>query len=167
MGSINTQDRKSLGKRLRNTRRYLGLTQREVATKLRIQRWTLSRIENGKRRIDFWELERIADIYKQPVDYFTGTIEAANKIPIYGEQHLEQSQSLISFFISPAKFVPEHMSYLERLEENLPVQDKIELERFLRYLHIRSEYWDSKRVSYEDSMRSKYWGSKLAMKIRF
>ena len=125
--SRNSMNRTILGKRLRDTRRYLGLTQREVAMILRIPRWTLSRIENGKRGIDTLVLKRIADIYKQPVDYFTGKIEVVNKIPKYE-------------------------SYLERLVPNLSEQDKNELKRFVNYLNMRSECWESKRVSHRDSV---------------
>ena len=124
--SRKTMNRTILGKRLRSTRRYLGLTQREVATILRIPRWALSRIENGKREIDTLVLKRIADIYKQPADYFTGKIEVESKIPKYE-------------------------SYLERPEANFSEQDRNELKRFVNYLHMRSECCGSKRVGYRDS----------------
>lgn len=125
--SRNTPNRTMLGKRLRDTRRYLGLTQREAATILRIPRWVLSQIENGIREVDTSVLKRIADIYKQPVDYFTGKLEVADKLSI-------------------------NESYLEQIVSNLPEQDRNELKLFVDYLHMRPKCRGSKRVIYGDTI---------------
>ena len=52
--------RKALGERLREARKYLGLKQGEVAEYLKIQRTALSEIEAGNRRVEAFELKRLA-----------------------------------------------------------------------------------------------------------
>jgi transcriptional regulator with XRE-family HTH domain len=64
-----------LGKRLREAREYLGLSQEQVADYLRIPRPSVSTIEAGKRRISFLELKRLADLYRRPLSYFSGDEE--------------------------------------------------------------------------------------------
>ena len=74
--------RKALGERLREARKYLGLKQGEVAEYLKIQRTALSEIEAGNRRVEAFELQRLAKLYRQPVAYFVGEDEAASSLPI-------------------------------------------------------------------------------------
>jgi len=69
-------DRQRLGARLREAREYLGLSQDEVAKYLSIPRTALSHIESGQRGVDALELKKMAQLYKQPVVYFT---EKANR----------------------------------------------------------------------------------------
>lgn len=61
-----------LGRRLREAREYLGLSQEQVADHLGIPRPSVSTIEAGKRRITFLELKRLAELYRRPLDYFSG-----------------------------------------------------------------------------------------------
>jgi transcriptional regulator with XRE-family HTH domain len=61
-----------LGRRLREAREYLGLSQEQVADHLGIPRPSVSTIEAGKRRISFLELKRLADLYRRPLSYFSG-----------------------------------------------------------------------------------------------
>ena len=63
-------DREVLGKRLRDTREYLGLTQEFVAKQTNIGRAAIIDIEAGKRRVDSLELKKLADLYRYPVTYF-------------------------------------------------------------------------------------------------
>ena len=52
------EERRRLGDRLREARKYLGLKQEEVATYLKIPRTALTDIENGQRRVEAIELTR-------------------------------------------------------------------------------------------------------------
>jgi transcriptional regulator with XRE-family HTH domain len=61
-----------LGRRLREAREYLGLSQEQVADHLGIPRPSVSTIEAGKRRISFLELKRLAELYRRPISYFSG-----------------------------------------------------------------------------------------------
>src|SRR5437588_2383889 len=65
-------DRKSLGERLREAREYLGFSQEEVATFLGVPRSALSLMETGQRKVEVFELKKLAGLYKRPVGYFTG-----------------------------------------------------------------------------------------------
>src|SRR5262249_8765495 len=60
-------ERRRLGERLREARKYLGLKQEEVATYLKIPRTALTDIENGQRRVEAIELTRLAKLYRQPM----------------------------------------------------------------------------------------------------
>jgi len=59
-----------IGERLKRAREALGLTQEEVAAKLKIGRPRYSGIENGKRDIPLKDLYRFAEFYGRPIDYF-------------------------------------------------------------------------------------------------
>ena len=61
-----------LGRRLRDAREYLGLSQEQVADYLGIPRPSVSTIEAGKRRISFQEMQRLAELYRKPLTYFSG-----------------------------------------------------------------------------------------------
>lgn len=109
-----TVDRTELGTRLRKSREYISLSQEEVATYLAIPRSALSNIESGRRRIDALELKRIAELYKQPVAYFTG------------ESQLESG-------------LPEDIAHLARAAAGLSERDREELSRFAEYLRARAD----------------------------
>lgn len=67
---VNAKDYQLLMKRLRLAREASGLTQREVAKKLRRPQSYVSKVERGERRIDPVELKQLAKIYRRPVIYF-------------------------------------------------------------------------------------------------
>src|SRR6185437_1922298 len=102
------EERRRLGDRLREARKYLGLKQEEVATYLKIPRTALTDIENGQRRVEAIELARLAKLYRQPVGYFTGEDAAAN--------------------------LPIDVAHLARKAADLSEQDRSELGRFAEYL---------------------------------
>jgi len=106
-------DRRRLGDRLREARKYLGLKQEEVATYLKLPRTALTDIEGGQRRVEAIELTRLARLYRQPVAYFTGEDEASASLPI-------------------------DVAHLARQAANLSQQDRDELGRFAEYLRARS-----------------------------
>src|SRR5260370_6988459 len=76
-----TEERRRLGDRLKEARKYLGLKQEEVATYLKIPRTALTDIESGQRRVEAIELTRLAKLYRHPVAYFTGEDEASPSLP--------------------------------------------------------------------------------------
>ena len=105
--------RRELGDRLREARKYLGLKQEEVATYLKIPRTALTDIESGQRKVDAIELARLAKLYRQPVGYFTGEDEIAATLPA-------------------------DVAHLARQAAGLSQQDRDELSRFAEYLRVRS-----------------------------
>src|SRR5271170_3015634 len=107
------EERRRLGDRLREARKYLGLKQDEVATYLKIPRTALSDIESGQRRVEVIELTRLAKLYRQPVAYFTGEDEASASLPA-------------------------DVAHLARKAANLSQQDRDELGRFAEYLRARA-----------------------------
>jgi len=75
-------ERANLGKRLKETRKYLGYTQDDVASHLGIPRTALSEIENGARRVEAVELKKMAKLYSQPVSYFIGDEIGTSDLPV-------------------------------------------------------------------------------------
>lgn len=61
---------KEIGRRLKEVRELLGLTQKEVAEKLGISQAYIALIEKGEREISLSMLFKLAEIYHRPVDYF-------------------------------------------------------------------------------------------------
>ena len=57
-------------RRLKQARQSAGLTQEEVARKLRRPQSFVSKCESGERRVDFVELRYFARVYKKPISYF-------------------------------------------------------------------------------------------------
>src|SRR6266404_7574914 len=108
------EERRRLGDRLKEARKYLGLKQEEVATFLKIPRTALSDIESGQRRVEAIELTRLAKLYKQPVSYFISEDTAAAALP------------------------PD-VAHLARQAAELSDQDREELGRFVEYLRARAQ----------------------------
>jgi transcriptional regulator with XRE-family HTH domain len=107
------EERRRLGDRLKEARKYLGLKQEEVATYLKIPRTALTDIESGQRRVEAIELTRLAKLYRQPVAYFTGEDEASASLPV-------------------------DVAHLARRVADLSQQDRDELARFAEYLRARA-----------------------------
>lgn len=106
------EERRQLGERLRQAREYLGLSQEDVATYLKVPRTALTGVESGQRRVEAIELKRLAELYRQPVSYFTGEDAAAA--------------------------LPADVAHLARAAAKLSVKDREELGRFAEYLRARS-----------------------------
>lgn len=106
-------ERKQLGERLKEARKYLGLKQEEVAKYLKIPRTALTDIENGQRRVEAIELTRLAKLYRQSVAYFTGEDDASAGLPA-------------------------DVAHLARRVAHLSVEDRAELGKFADYLRMRS-----------------------------
>lgn len=106
-------ERKLLGDRLREARKYLGLKQDEVASYLKIPRTALTDIENGQRRVEAIELTYLARLYRQSVSHFTGEDEASASLPA-------------------------DVAHLARRVADLSAPDRQELSRFAEYLRTRT-----------------------------
>ena len=70
MPSIHTARYRQFLHLLRAARLDAGLTQAEVAAKLRKPQSFLSKCESGERRVDVIELEMLAGVYRKPIGYF-------------------------------------------------------------------------------------------------
>lgn len=70
-------DRVQLGRRLRDAREYVGLSQEEVAFALSISRPAVGNIEAGTRKVEAFELNKLSELYGRTVDYLlTGNAPA-------------------------------------------------------------------------------------------
>lgn len=56
--------------RLRAAREEAGLSQTEVARRLKKTQSWVSKCESGERRVDIIELSRFARLYAKPIDWF-------------------------------------------------------------------------------------------------
>lgn len=70
--SIQTKEYAYFVERLRKARLSAGLTQIQVAKKLRRPQSHISNVESGQQRVDIIELQRFAKIYGKKIDYFIG-----------------------------------------------------------------------------------------------
>ena len=61
---------KEIGKRLQEIRKKLGFSQADIAEKLDMSRPTVSKIENGKKKITSLELSQLSDLYNKSFSYF-------------------------------------------------------------------------------------------------
>ncbi len=68
--SIRTKEYKEFVQKLREARLETGLTQGQVAKKLKRPQSHISNIETGQQRVDVIELKRFAKLYKKPIEYF-------------------------------------------------------------------------------------------------
>lgn len=67
---ICTKEYKKFVEKLRGARLETGLTQGQVAKKLKRPQSYISNIEIGQQRVDVIELRRFAKLYKKPIKYF-------------------------------------------------------------------------------------------------
>jgi transcriptional regulator with XRE-family HTH domain len=111
---VTKEDRKTLGERLRDAREYLGFSQEDISTYLGIPRSALSLMETGQRKVDAFELKKLAELYKRPLEYFTG------------------HDAVASLFASDIK-------HLARKVSDLSQDDLEELSRFADFLRARKQ----------------------------
>lgn len=104
-----SDDRKSLGARLREGREYLHLSQDEVARVVGLPRPAISLIESGQRKVDALELKKFAELYQRPVADFTGETDVDAPLP-------------------------DTIQYLARKAAKLTDNDRAELIRFAEFL---------------------------------
>ena len=102
-----------LGKRLREAREYLQLSQDEVASALSLSRPAISLIEKGERNVQAMELQRFAELYRQPISQFLG-----------------QSDETFTQ-------LPPNIAHLARAASELTDDDREELLRFAQFMKSR------------------------------
>jgi len=105
-------ERADIAARLKEAREYLGLSQQEVATALRLPRSAVSLIETGQRGVESLELSALAKLYQRPIGFFTG----------------EKQTPLAS-----------DVALLAKQVSKLSEQDRNELLRFSEFLMHRSQ----------------------------
>lgn len=101
-----------LGKRLKEAREYVGITQEEAATHLKVRRSAISEMEAGKRGVGALEIKSLAALYERPTSWFTGEVEPQ---------------------------VPEDVVFLARTVSDLSENDRGELANFAEFLRSRSK----------------------------
>jgi transcriptional regulator with XRE-family HTH domain len=107
------RERRSLGETLRQAREYVGFSQDEVAAFLKIPRTAVTNMESGQRKVEALELKRLAELYRQPVGYFTGEDDASVSLPA-------------------------DVAHLARQAAKLSMKDREELGRFADFLKQRA-----------------------------
>ena len=110
---MNEDPRLTIGRRLKEAREYLGLSQEEAASFAKIPRTAISLIESGQRKLDSVELMTLAKLYQKPIAYFTED----------------------NFSVTPDPMA----AVLARNLSNLSESDRKELERFAEFLMMRSK----------------------------
>ena len=70
---------RSIGLKIQQARQELGLTQQELASRLHCTQAALSNYELGKRRLDFTDLEQIAEILGKPMSYFLESLTISDE----------------------------------------------------------------------------------------
>lgn len=68
--SIHTKEYAVFVERLRKAREEAGLTQVQVAKKLKRPQSHVSNVESGQQRVDVVELQRFAKMYGKDISYF-------------------------------------------------------------------------------------------------
>ncbi|EBA10910.1 putative transcriptional regulator [Roseobacter sp. CCS2] len=101
-----------LGKRLKQAREYIGVTQEEAATHLKVRRSAISEMEAGKRGVGALEMKSLASLYERPTAWFTGETDTP---------------------------VPEDVTFLARTVSDLSENDRGELANFAEFLRSRSK----------------------------
>ena len=70
MSNVHSRAYQDFLKRLKQARIEAKLTQIGVAKKLRKPQSFVSKIESGERRLDFIEVQRLAELYGKPLSFF-------------------------------------------------------------------------------------------------
>lgn len=103
------EEQKVLGRKLKEAREYLNLSQQFVTAATGIPRTAVSEIERGQRRVDSLELRKLARVYRMPVSHFLGDE------------------------VGPV----ETTAVLGRVLEDLPAEDQQEVLTFAQFLTAR------------------------------
>lgn len=74
---------KKIGERLRKLRKYMGLTQEQVAEILSVGRDAILRIEKGDRKIDLQELMNFSKLYNISMDELTMEEHTINSSDVF------------------------------------------------------------------------------------
>lgn len=111
-----------MAQRLREAREYVGLSQEEVAQALNLSRPAITNIESGMRRVEAVELDKLATLYRQSVNFL-----------LTGEE--------------PIGAAPEQVAFLARALKGLSENDVQEVARFAAFLKRSSDSKSSRKPS--------------------
>lgn len=75
---MSEKEKIKLGEKLKQAREYLGLSQDEVAAHLKVPRTAISLLEAGQRKVDSFELKKLAALYQRPISFFMGDDDASD-----------------------------------------------------------------------------------------
>lgn len=106
--------RLEIAQRLREAREYVGLSQEEVARALGVSRPTITNIEAGNRRVEAVELDKLATLFRQSVNFLLSGEEAIGA-------------------------APEQVQFLARAVKGLSPKDMEEVARFASFLKRSSD----------------------------
>lgn len=109
MTDVRQDERVQIGDRLRRAREYMGLSQDEVASVLELPRPSVTNMEQGARKVDAIELNKLAKLYRRTLDYLMTGAE-------------------------PAPEGPEQLGFLARAVKGLSEKDLEEVARFAEFL---------------------------------
>lgn len=101
-----------LGKRLKQAREYIGVTQEEAAKHLEVRRSAISEMEAGKRGVGALEIKQLASLYQRPMGWFAGEVEAPTA---------------------------DDVGFLARTVSELSENDRTELANFAEFLRLKSQ----------------------------
>jgi hypothetical protein len=76
---LSRKQRIRLRANLKEAREHVGLDQRKAAALLGQDQSFISKIESGKRQVEFVEVEHFAEIYKKPLSFFSTRVQNAAK----------------------------------------------------------------------------------------
>lgn len=68
--AIYLKEYKQIAEKLKKARLESGLTQEEVAEKIKKPQSYISKVEQGEQRIDIIELQHFASLYKKDINFF-------------------------------------------------------------------------------------------------
>jgi transcriptional regulator with XRE-family HTH domain len=107
----------TIGDNLRRARKEMGMSQKDLANSLAFSNTTISKIENGYRKLGLDELSRFSDVLNKPIDYFVGNAFNAEQpdeailhirrverllIPIWDNIGLNTERKIVSYsFFDP------------------------------------------------------------------
>lgn len=108
------EQRLAMAQRLREAREYVGLSQEDVAQALNLSRPAITNIESGARRVEAVELDKLATLYRQSVNFL-----------LTGDE--------------PIGAAPEQVAFLARALKGLSENDVQEVARFAAFLKRSSD----------------------------
>lgn len=114
MSSNQGNERVKLGERLREARKYLKLSQKEVSRLAGVSYSTIQNIEYGQSRVTVFVLKKLAKLYQRPLSYFIG-------------DEIESPEL-------------RKVEYLLLSIAALSDRDREELAQFVQFLHSRAAY---------------------------
>ena len=98
----------AIGKRIKERREYLGMSQLEIGAPLEMGRSNVAQIESGGIKISAVWLARLADVLRCPVAYFYGDIPPAD---------LEAEEISVIYRALPASTKPVALAVLRAMLE--------------------------------------------------